>query len=361
AGSQVLLLDRNTFSEGRFLVFDLDEAFSRKEKSTFNQIAAFLSAETLCPHDESEEVLLDQLAEQSHRIAHGVTEHLQFAVHEAIEALVNEWARDRVENQKRPLFKMQSDEWPDYERPVQIDLPQLADGEYEITAEQLKREGLTFVYRLLFCFFAEAHSRELAILPIDEDTYRQGYSLEALRELEQVPLTPTTEEGTYFHQHLRKLFALIHEGFYPQQSQEPNRQLPFECSRETVRSFTMQPLTATLFAPESTPLLSRARFSNRCLQMVIRKLSLNKNGKTKTNRRVNFAELDINQLGAVYEGLLSYQGRFADRELIHVKPAKGDFKDKKTPTWFVPRERLDEFQLNEVERLDNSQPRIFQQ
>jgi hypothetical protein len=61
AGSQMLLLDRNTFAQGRFLAFDLDDAFGRKEKDTFNHIAAFLSAESLCPDGESDEVLLDKL------------------------------------------------------------------------------------------------------------------------------------------------------------------------------------------------------------------------------------------------------------------------------------------------------------
>ena len=36
---------------------------------------------------------------------------------------------------------------------------------------------------------------ELELLPIDDDAYRLGYSLEALRDLEQIPLTATTEEG----------------------------------------------------------------------------------------------------------------------------------------------------------------------
>ena len=74
---------------------------------------------------------------------------------------------------------------------------------------------------------------------------------------------------------------------------------------------------------------------------------------------MNYAELGINQLGAVYEGLLSYRGMFADQELIHVKPASGNFRDKKTPTWFVSKERLEEFQTDEVERLEGGKPRVY--
>ena len=47
---------------------------------------------------------------------------------------------------------------------------QLDDGSYEITADQLRREALAFVYRLLFCLYAEARGGELEILPIEEDT-----------------------------------------------------------------------------------------------------------------------------------------------------------------------------------------------
>lgn len=371
AGSQVLLLDRNTFAQGRYLAFDLDDAFGRKEKETFNHVAAFLSAETLCPGGESDEVLLDKLEEQSHRFAHGVTESLQFAVREAIELLVNEWAYDRTERQRKHLLKLRPEELhtlarsasegsggdaSSLTRRVTIDLPMHDDGSYEITAEHLKREALVFVYRLLFCFYAEARGGELEILPIDEETYRLGYSLESIRDLEQVPLTAANEDGVYFHEHLKRLFRLIHGGFHPDEG-GPQRQ--FEFQTDLVRTFTMRPLTATLFSPDSAPLLNRARLSNRCLQAVIRRLSLSTDARSRTVGRVNYAELGINQLGAVYEGLLSYKGMFADQDLIHVKPAEGDFRDKKTPTWFVSKERLDEFKRDEVERTADGKARVY--
>ena len=356
-GSQVLLLDRNTYAQGRYLAFDLDDAFGRKEKDTFTHMAAFLAAETLCPGGESDEVLLDRLEEQSHRFAHGVTENLQLAVREAIEMLVNEWARDRTETQKRPLLRLRPDELRSDDQPLQINLPQLEDGGYRITAEHLKDEALTFVYRLLFCFYAEARGGELGILPIDEDTYRLGYSLESVRDLEQVPLTAATEDGTYFHEHLKQLFRLIHQGFHPNEAS--GKTLADGFGNEMVSTFTMRPLTATLFAPSSTPLLNRARLSNLCLQAILRRLSLSADTRSRTVGRVNYAELGINQLGAVYEGLLSYKGMFADRDLLHVKPAGKDFRDKKTPTWFVSTERLEEFKEDEVERIEGGKPRVY--
>ncbi|PYP82901.1 MAG: hypothetical protein DMF61_24875 [Blastocatellia bacterium AA13] len=358
AGSQVLLLDRNTFAQGRYLSFDLDDAFGRKERDTFNHIAAFISAETLCPGGESDQVLLDRIEEQSHRFAHGVTENLQHAVREAIELLVNEWATDRTERQKRNLLRLRPDDLRSNGDPIKVDLEQLDDGTYEITPEYLKREALVFVYRLLFCLYAEARGGELEILPIDDDTYRLGYSLESLRDLEQVPLTAATEGGTYFHEHLKQLFRLIHQGFHPDFDPNATEQFTLGMSAEA-KTFWIRPLTATLFAPDSTPLLNRGRLSNRCLQRVIGRLSLSKDERSRTIGRVNYAELGINQLGAVYEGLLSYKGMFADGELIHVKAASGDFLDKKTPTWFVSKERIGEFNNDEVQRLEDGKARIY--
>ena len=359
AGSQILLLDRSTFAQGRYLAFDIDDALGRKEKDTFNHIAAFLSAETLCPGGESDEVLLEKLEEQSHKFAHGVTESLQGAVREAIELLINDWATDRRDNQKLPLQKLRPNELAkDADgNPISIGLPANDDGTYEITAEHLRREALAFVYRLLFCFYAEARGGELEILPIDQDSYRLGYSLESLRDLEQVPLTAATENGTYFHEHLKRLFQLIHSGFTPQVQSSQQKTLEFESTRFC--TFNVRPLTATLFSPDTTPLLNRAKLSNRCLQQVIRNLSLSKDDRSRTIGRVNYAELGINQLGAVYEGLLSYKGMFADQDLIHVKPADKAIGDKKTPTWFVPKDRLDEFKKDEVERLPDGKPRIY--
>jgi len=134
------LLDRHTFSQGRYLLFDLDDAFGRGEKGSFELMAAFLSAQTLCPEGESDEVLHDRLEEQSHRFAHGVTENLQFSVREAIELLANEWVDDR-RRQNISFTKL---------RPHEL----LPDGSQEVTAEILRHEALVFVYRLLFCLYA---------------------------------------------------------------------------------------------------------------------------------------------------------------------------------------------------------------
>jgi len=109
------------------------------------------------------------------------------------------------------------------------------------------------------------------------------------------------------------------------------------------KAFVIQPLTATLFDPEATPLLKRVQLANRVLHKVIRCLSLG-TGQTGSRSGKQIGRINYAELGIVYEGLLSYRGFFATEDLIQVlqapKQARGeqsvvndDTIDPKTPTW----------------------------
>jgi hypothetical protein len=341
SGSLVHLFDRSTFAQGRWLRFDLDDAFGRKEAASFDAIAALLSADTLCPNGESATVLHDTLEGQSHKFTHGVSAKLQGAVRRAIEEVCNGWVDHR---RARKLSY----------RTLAENEPELPGGGREVTADHLRNEALVFVYRILFCLYAEARGGELGILPINDDVYRLGYSLEALRDLADAGEMPMqAENGTYYQVHLKKLFRLIHQGFQPTRAPaaaeagEPwlpvrpeqlqmfadgpaaPRQLRLdqvgrkvmESDDRLARTFVVRPLTATLFDPAAMPLLDRADLPNIRLQRVIRALSLGTDEKGKSIGRINYAELGIIQLGAVYEGLLSYIGFFAGERLIQVHRA----------------------------------------
>jgi hypothetical protein len=348
SGSTINLFDRNTFAQGRWVSFDLDDAFGRKETSAFDAMAALLSKDTLCPDGENATVLHDTLESQSHRFTHGVSNKLQGAVRRAIEEVCNGW----VDSRRAKKLS--------YTRLAEAE-PALPNGERDITAEHLRHEALVFVYRILFCLYAEARGGELGVLPINDDVYRLGYSLEALRDLADSGEMPVVaEDGTYYHAHLKRLFSLINKGFEPirvpptTEAAEPwvpvkPEQLPLfggtsakpqqlrldqvgrkviESKAGTTDAFIIRPLTATLFDPSATPLLDRADLPNLRLQRVIRALSLGADEKGKSIGRINYAELGIVQLGAVYEGLLSYTGFFARENLIQVHRSR----DKKDAT-----------------------------
>ena len=382
AGARVYLFDAQTYAQGRYLWIDLEEAYGRRQAETFQAICALLSVDALSPQGESDEVLHERLREGSLKSTHGVSEKLQGAVRDAIQAIANGWVEARRQSNLG------------YRQLSEREAP-LPDGSREITAEQLRHDALIYVYRLLFCFYAEARGGELGILPINDDVYRLGYSLEALRDLVDAnePGT-TTEQGTYIAEHLERLFQLIYEGFDPareglshQEDESDSPQFGRLPSQESLfgspggeqlalddaqprhagsrrdgytpgKLFAIEPLTATLFDPAATPLLSRVKLPNRVLHGVIRSLSLGTSQQSKRIGRINYAELGIVQLGSVYEGLLSYKGFFATEDLIQVhqqikkgktiKPMLDNAVDPKVPTWFVPRSREDEFKKGEV-------------
>ncbi|RDI98960.1 class I SAM-dependent DNA methyltransferase [Dyella solisilvae] len=337
-----LLVDRYKWPNNRALRFTWAEILDRRDTPTLEATAALLHRESLAPDDGS--ILLDGLDENAHKHAFGVSEDLKYAIREAIELLGNEAAnqlRALAEEQKKSVFS----------------------GRGELDAEQLSLECLRLMYRLLFVFYIEARP-ELGYVPIQRsETYLKGYSLESLRDLEQVPLnTPQARDGFYLDATLKRLFGLIHHGT----EVAINPQLRGHAA--SVRdAFTLAPLDSRLFDPASTSLLNRLRFPNHVWQTVIRQMSLT-SGKGRQRRgRVSYQLLSINQLGAVYEALLSYRGFFAKEDLFEVQPAakrvnagdddgeeedgvaqeSGASTDMMDSAWFVPESRIHEYKDSE--------------
>ena len=84
----ISLIDRNKWNEKRYLQFDLDEIFRRREESTLQAMAVLLHKESLCPDEGTS--LLDKLNDNSHRHASGVSQDLKYALRESIEIIGNE-------------------------------------------------------------------------------------------------------------------------------------------------------------------------------------------------------------------------------------------------------------------------------
>lgn len=316
----LVLIDRSKWNEKRFLRFDFAEILSRKETSTLKAMAALLHRDSLSPDDGSP--LLDTLDENSHKHAFEVSEDLKYSVREAIELLGNEAVWFLRNQRKKGVF-----------------------GESE-TAEkldpnQLTRESLRYLYRLLFVLYLEARPG-LGYAPIREsEQYAKGYSLESLRDLELVPLTTDESRNGYFiHESVRILFTLIFEGFN-------NKPANIEMYHTGVDAFSLVPLKSHLFDPARTPLLEKVRFRNSVLQQVIQLLSLSrpKNGQHRRGR-ISYAQLGINQLGAVYEGLLSYTGFFAQTDLYEVKRPDQEYNELEA-AFFVTGEDLPKYEENE--------------
>jgi hypothetical protein len=176
------------------------------------------------------------------------------------------------------------------------------------------------------------------------EEYALGYSLEALRDLEQVNLGPETRDGSFFDESLRTLFRIVNDGY----AGTGQLGLASAGAREGMdeRGFLVDGPKSPLFDERSTPRLARVRFRNEVLQKVVRLLSLTpegrkaKGGKGWGRGRISYAQLGINQLGAVYEGLLSYTGFFARDVLYEVHRAGDATHDATQQAWFVPERDL---------------------
>ena len=315
---QWVLLDRSKFAQNRLLRFDWLELFSRRELDTFKAASVLLHRESLLA--DSGQCLLDTIDENAHKHAYGVSEDLKYALRESIELLGNEAARQLIEQARQRKEGVFS-------------------GEHELDASALSTECLRFMYRLLFLFYIEARPA-LGYAPINNTVYLHGYSLEALRELELVQLTsPTERDGRYIHDTLTTLFRLIDRGFV--------RPRQHDAFATEVAAFEMPALKSHLFDPDRTSTLNRVTFPNHLLQRVIQLMSLTRPGKGRRRRgRVSYAQLGINQLGAVYESLLSFRGFFATVDLYEVKKADEPVDELGTG-YFVTAEQLSEFKDSE--------------
>lgn len=298
--NQIALIDRNKWSEKRYLQFELEDIFSRLELTTLQAMVVLLHKDSLCPEDGS--ILLDELNEQSRKNAAGVSQDLKYALRECIELLGNEVLHDMRTRQKINL------------------------EEHPVDAGQLTLECLRYMYRMLFILFIEARP-ELGYAPIRELSYLKGYSLESLRDIADAVRDDVDEvsDGYYLHETLAKLYDLIYNG-YPETEAEFQKVTGADSIHDV---FLIAPLKAHIFDPEYTKLINATKLRNSCMLRIIDLMSLTRaSGKRNSRRgRISYANLGINQMGAVYEALLSYRGFIAQQDLYEVKRAGVDFNE----------------------------------
>ncbi len=194
-------------------------------------------------------------------------------------------------------------------------------------AQPLAKQALRFLYRILFLLYAEA-SPELGVLPVGAGEYEQGYGLDRLRDLTLAELaSPKARAGTHLYESLATLFRLVDAGHAAHATDADG----------VPEGLVFSGLKADLFHPTATALIDEVGLGNAAVQLVLRKLLLSKEARGRDRGFISYAELGINQLGAVYEGLMSYTGFFAETDLYEV--AKGG--DASKGSWVVPVERAE--------------------
>ncbi|GGC73847.1 class I SAM-dependent DNA methyltransferase [Hoyosella rhizosphaerae] len=306
SGGLAMVTERERWLEGRYLAVDLQLVGERAEDKRGGEIdraLSCISSESLAPDAEGDIWWAEVIAESiKHTV--GVSQDLREGVRLSIEIIANDVVTRRREH----------------------GLPPLPSSE----AQPLAKQSLRFLYRILFLLYAEA-SPELGVLPIGEPNYERGYSLDRLRELTLVELaSPRARGGTHIYDSLATLFRLVDKGH---DSGADN----YDDEGATVEGLTFRSLRADLFLSKATKLIDDTQLSNAALQQVLRHLLLSKQVKGRDRGFISYAQLGINQLGAVYEGLMSYTGFFAEEDLYEV--AKGG--DASKGSWVVPATRIE--------------------
>ena len=306
AGGTALLTERERWLEGRYLAVDLQlvgERNDTKRGGEIDRALSCLSADSLAPDAEGN-VWWSSVIDESIKHTVGVSQDLREGVRLSIEIIADDVVARRRQKHMEPLPADQ--------------------------AQPVARQALRYLYRILFLLYAEA-SPELAVLPIGVDQYERGYSLDRLRELTLVELaSPRALSGTHLFDSLAALFRLVDKGH------DGSRELSDETTA-AVEGLTFRPLKADLFLPSAISLIDEVKLGNEALQRVLRHLLLSKEAKGRDRGFISYAQLGINQLGAVYEGLMSYTGFFAEEDLYEV--AKNG--DSSKGSWVVPADRID--------------------
>jgi hypothetical protein len=187
----------------------------------------------------------------------------------------------------------------------------------ELTKKDYYRQLLLLIYRFLFLMVAEGRN----ILLIGEDTekariYNEYYSIERLRVLAERP-SYHREGFQDLWQGLRVTFQLFDENWRGE-------------------ILGLSPLNGDLFGSTVLATLDECAIDNYDLLRAIHQLSLYTNKGQL--RRVNYAALDVEELGSVYESLLDFSPSVEVRSGIYQFKLIIGTERKTTGSYYTPPE-----------------------
>ncbi|WP_326541209.1 Eco57I restriction-modification methylase domain-containing protein [Pseudorhodoferax sp.] len=174
-----------------------------------------------------------------------------------------------------------------------------ADFVTQPSLQALRDAGFLALYRLLFILYAEARDERL----LSHRLYQRSYSLDSLvSRLLRQPITHWPANRDSLWQHLLALFRVFNDGIRPNPPDLEN----------------IPPRGGRLFSDETPEgeLLRRLRLPDRATAQILLSLATSNPRRGVGRERVSFRELDIEQLGNVYQGLLDYEPAEAAETLI---------------------------------------------
>lgn len=259
-GLTVRLLRNSTFVRKQaYVEFDLATIL---EEQHFQDFAVFyrLLHRTRLPRAlaGAEDCLLEKYYRQSVEQGGRVRERLRDGVKACLDGLANGFLQHPVNRELRSRVSQTS-------------------GSASIAPTEIYRQLLRIVYRFLFLLVSE----DRGLISADP-IYREYYGIARLRRLVESRAAYTHHDDIW--QSLRVLWKVL--------------------SNESLAAiFEAAPLNGELFAPLS---LDGFTITNRALLEAFWNLAWYQEDSSAPPRRVNYAALDVEELGSVYESLLEY-------------------------------------------------------
>jgi hypothetical protein len=274
-----LLRDSSLMTRLTYIEFDLEQILEGENLAEFGLFYRLFHRSRLpIGMDDAHECLLEFYHQETLQQGGRVRDRLRDGVERAIAQLGNGFLQHPKNQALRDALTPPS--------------PSLGEGgrgdEGKISDRDFYRQILLLIYRLLFLMVAESHN----LLLTGEDPekvriYEEYYSIERLRSLAEKAIVPRREGFQDLWQGLRVTFCLFDENWRGE-------------------LLGLSPLNADLFGSTTLPELNVSALDNYDLMVVIRNLSLYAPTDKAQLRRVNYAALDVEELGSVYESLLDF-------------------------------------------------------
>ena len=266
-----LLRDSSRLIKLSYLEFDLDRIFSDGLFADFAILYRLLHVSRLPANAEATaESLIERYHQDSLDSGARIREGLSKAVEQAIRDFANGFLVHPANDELRQA---------------------IADG--KLKPETYYQHLLRLIYRLLFLLVIE--ERDLVFPPSgssqQRDIYRRYYSLERLRLL--------SEKRHLADKRHHDLWLAMLATFRLFEAHGPGDKLG------------LAPLAGDLFSPAAIGPLANAMLGNDVLLGCLRALGLYQHPDNGQTIRVNYAALNVEEFGSVYEDLLKYETLFS--------------------------------------------------
>ena len=284
-----LLRDSSRLIKLSYLEFDLDRIFSDGLFADFAILYRLLHVSRLPVNAEAAaESLIESYHQDSLDSGARIREGLSKAVEQAIRDFANGFLAHSANDELRQL---------------------IADG--KLKPETYYQHLLRLIYRLLFLLVIE--ERDLVFPPSassqQRDIYRRYYSLERLRLL--------SEKRHLADKRHHDLWLAMLATFRLFEAHGPGHKLG------------LAPLAGDLFSPAAIGPLASAMLGNDVLLGCLRALGLYQHPENGQTIRVNYAALNVEEFGSVYEGLLEYEPVFLN---FSPRPLAGEGQGERVGT-----------------------------